>query len=68
VVEETSQGDQAMNETRFTIGAGMRRKKYGETSFGERLVAIRKARGLTQVRLAEAVQVSQTSQKRTKKP
>jgi transcriptional regulator with XRE-family HTH domain len=40
----------------FTIADAMPRKKYGETSFGERLQAIRKARGLTQVQLAEAAE------------
>ena len=37
----------------------MPRKKYGETSFGERLQSIRKARRLTQVQLAEAAQTTQ---------
>jgi transcriptional regulator with XRE-family HTH domain len=37
----------------------MPRKKYGETSFGEPLQAIRKARGLTQVQLAEAAETTQ---------
>lgn len=37
----------------------MPRKKYPETSFGERLQNIRKARGLTQVQLAEAAQTTQ---------
>jgi len=37
----------------------MPRKSYGETSFGERLQAIRKARGLTQVQLAEAAGTTQ---------
>jgi transcriptional regulator with XRE-family HTH domain len=37
----------------------MPRKKYVETSFGERLVAIRKARGLTQVELADAAGTTQ---------
>jgi transcriptional regulator with XRE-family HTH domain len=48
-----------MDETPFTIAAGMPRKKYGETSFGERLGAIRKARGLTQVQLAELAGTTQ---------
>jgi transcriptional regulator with XRE-family HTH domain len=48
-----------MAETPFTIAAGMPRNKYGETSFGERLAAIRKARGLTQVQLAEAAGTTQ---------
>ena len=43
----------------FIIAAAMPRKKYGETSFGERLQAIRKARGLTQVQLAEAAGTTQ---------
>ena len=37
----------------------MPRKKYGETSFGERLQNIRKARGMTQVQLAEVAQTTQ---------
>jgi len=37
----------------------MPRKKYGETSFGKRLQAIRKARGLTQVQLAHAAGTTQ---------
>ena len=48
-----------MLETPFTISGAMPRKKYGETTFGERLQAIRKARGLTQVQLAEAAQTTQ---------
>jgi transcriptional regulator with XRE-family HTH domain len=42
-----------------TIAFAMPRKKYGETSFGERLQSIRKARGLTQVQLAEAAGTTQ---------
>jgi len=42
-----------------TIKVEMPRKKYGETRFGERLQNIRKARGLTQVQLAEAAQTTQ---------
>lgn len=37
----------------------MPRKKYGETSFGERLQSIRKARGPTQVQLADAAGATQ---------
>lgn len=37
----------------------MPRKKYGETSFGQRLVAVRKARGLTQVQLARLANTTQ---------
>lgn len=43
----------------FTIADAMPRKKYGETSFGERLQNIRKARGMTQVQLAEAAETTQ---------
>lgn len=43
----------------LTIADAMPRKKYGETSFGERLQIIRKARGLTQVQLAEAAETTQ---------
>lgn len=43
----------------FTIAGAMPRRKYGDTSFGERLQAIRKARGLTQVQLAEAAGTTQ---------
>ena len=42
-----------------TIPDAMPRKKYGDTRFGERLQAIRKARGLTQVQLAEAAGTTQ---------
>ncbi|MGD1068684.1 MAG: helix-turn-helix transcriptional regulator [Bryobacteraceae bacterium] len=37
----------------------MPRKKYGETSFGERLQNICKARGMTQVQLEEAAETTQ---------
>jgi transcriptional regulator with XRE-family HTH domain len=43
----------------FAIADAMPRKKYGETSFGERLQNIRKARGMTQVQLAEVAQTTQ---------
>src|SRR4051794_13476838 len=43
----------------LTIAGATPRKKYGETSFAERLQAIRKARGLTQVQLAEAAETTQ---------
>jgi transcriptional regulator with XRE-family HTH domain len=42
-----------------TIAFVMPRKKYGESSLGERLQSIRKARGLTQVQLAEAAGTTQ---------
>ena len=43
----------------LTILGAMPRNKYGETSFGERLQNFRKARGLTQVQLAEAAETTQ---------
>ena len=42
-----------------TIADVMPRKKYQETSFGERLQTIRKARGFTQVQLAKAAGTTQ---------
>jgi transcriptional regulator with XRE-family HTH domain len=48
-----------MSAMPFTIADAMPRKKYEEASFGERLQAIRKARGLTQVQLAEAAGTTQ---------
>ncbi|HEX3744062.1 MAG TPA: hypothetical protein VHW09_09030 [Bryobacteraceae bacterium] len=42
----------------FAIADKMPRKGYGETTFGSRLVAIRKARGLTQVQLARKAQAT----------
>ena len=43
----------------LTMSDVMPRKKYGESSFGERLTSIRKARGLTQVQLAQAAGTTQ---------
>jgi transcriptional regulator with XRE-family HTH domain len=43
----------------FTIADAMPRKKYTESSFGERLQNLRKARGLTQVQLSEAAETTQ---------
>lgn len=43
----------------FTIADAMPRKKYTDSSFGERLQNIRKARNLTQVQLAEAAATTQ---------
>src|SRR5208283_720066 len=44
----------------LTIAGAMPRKKYADSSsFGERMQAIRKARGLTQVQLAEAAGTTQ---------
>lgn len=41
------------------IDLAMPRKKYGETSFGQHLAVIRKARGMTQVQLAKAAATTQ---------
>jgi transcriptional regulator with XRE-family HTH domain len=43
----------------LTIAPDMPRKKYEETSFGKRLAALRKARGLTQVQLAKVAGTTQ---------
>ena len=43
----------------FTIADAMPRKKYADSSFGQRLQAIRKARSLTQVQLAEVAGTTQ---------
>lgn len=45
----------------LTIAGEMPRKKKEDSSFGPRLAAIRKARGLTQVQLAEATGTTQRS-------
>jgi transcriptional regulator with XRE-family HTH domain len=45
----------------FTIAHEMPRKKKKDASFGPRLTALRKARGLTQVQLAEAAGTTQRS-------
>jgi len=37
----------------------MPRKKYTESSFGERLMGLRKARGMTQIQLAKAAKTTQ---------
>lgn len=46
-------------ETVPTMAGEMPRKKRPESDFGKRLVALRKARGLTQVQLAEAIGATQ---------
>lgn len=46
-------------ESAPTIDGLMARKKQVPSGFGERLLAMRKARGLTQVELAEAIGSSQ---------
>ena len=51
-----SAGDSA-----FTIADAMPRTKKDDSSFGPRLAAIRKARGLTQVQLAQAAATTQRS-------
>jgi len=45
----------------FTIPSGKPRRKKEDTSFGPRLTAIRQARGMTQVQLAEATGSTQRS-------
>ena len=43
----------------LTITPVMPRKKYTETTFGERLIGLRKARGMTQIQLAKAAKTTQ---------
>ena len=48
-----------LQEMPLTIAPAMPRKKYGETPFGKRLAALRKARGMTQIQLAKAAATTQ---------
>jgi transcriptional regulator with XRE-family HTH domain len=48
-------------DSAFTIALEMPRRKKEDSSFGPRLTAIRKARGLTQVQLAQATGSTQRS-------
>jgi transcriptional regulator with XRE-family HTH domain len=48
-------------DSAITIGHEMPRKKKEDSSFGPRLTALRKARGLTQIQLAEATRTTQRS-------
>ena len=41
------------------VGGDMPRKKWTDSGFAERLIRLRKARGLTQVQLARAIQTTQ---------
>jgi transcriptional regulator with XRE-family HTH domain len=50
-----------IEDSAFTIGCEMPRRKKDDSSFGPRLTAIRKARGLTQIQLAEAAGTTQRS-------
>lgn len=50
-----------IRDSGFTIAHEMPRKKKEDASFGPRLTALRKARGLTQVQLAEATKTTQRS-------
>jgi len=50
-----------VRDSGFTIADEMPRKKKEDSSFGPRLAALRKARGLTQVQLAEATKTTQRS-------
>ncbi|MGB8061868.1 MAG: helix-turn-helix transcriptional regulator [Candidatus Sulfotelmatobacter sp.] len=43
----------------FTIAAEMPAKKPAQTAFGKRLVALRQARGLTQIQLAKTAETTQ---------
>jgi len=43
----------------FTIAPAMPAKKPPQTAFGKRLVALRQARGLTQIELAKAAETTQ---------
>jgi transcriptional regulator with XRE-family HTH domain len=43
----------------FTIAAEMPAKKPAQTAFGKRMVALRQARGLTQIELAKAAETTQ---------
>lgn len=55
------EASQAQPDFAFTIASGMPRRKKEDTSFGPRLTAIRKARGMTQVQLAKAAGSTQRS-------
>lgn len=48
-------------DSALTIASAMPRRKKEDSSFGPRLIAIRKARGLTQVQLAQAAGSTQRS-------
>jgi transcriptional regulator with XRE-family HTH domain len=50
-----------VRDSGFTIADEMPRKKKEDSSFGPRLAALRKARGFTQVQLAEATKTTQRS-------
>lgn len=50
-----------IRDSGFTIAHEMPRKKKEDASFGPRLAALRKARGLTQVQLAEVTRTTQRS-------
>jgi len=52
----------------FIIVDAMPGKNYGATSFGERLQAIHRARGLTQVQLADAAETNQRAVSLAKAP
>ena len=59
LVKHTAPEFQATAKSPFTIFDEMPRKGYGQTTFGPRLVELRKARGLTQVQLAELAGTTQ---------
>jgi transcriptional regulator with XRE-family HTH domain len=68
IVHESIQYECIMNATaccledsELTIASEMPRRKKDDSSFGPRLTAVRKARGLTQIQLAEAAGTTQRS-------
>lgn len=54
-------GSRPIHDSGLTIAHEMPRKKKEDSSFGPRLATLRKARGLTQVQLAEATKTTQRS-------
>jgi transcriptional regulator with XRE-family HTH domain len=57
----TSCVEGSLQDSAFTITFEMPRRKKDDSSFGPRLTAIRKARGLTQIELAESAGTTQRS-------
>ena len=51
----------SLRDSAFTIAFEMPRRKKDDSSFGPRLTAVRKARGLTQIQLAEVSGTTQRS-------
>jgi hypothetical protein len=59
--EAQSSGAERMRKTDLVIADAMPGRKYGETTFAQRLRHIRQARGTTQVQLALAAETTQRS-------